>query len=336
MKTKVITYILPLLGLLTPMFLTSCTDTDEDIPSANSQSARPHVRVILRNATPQTRVTYEPDTTRINFEAGDLMGAFAVDSTGADSNDQPIYGPVTNDEIGITCNNLQYQVVGTDPLSQTLETVMSQDEMPYGESYRYIFYYPFREGISFRNVTHAVETDQSVERYYELSDLMWSRTPAVGSAQNPLVFAEMRHAMANILLNIDASELSGEHKASVLQIPYIATGIDLTALGEEYLKYSVDTPTADIAMWCVNNEATEGTLYFRAVVPAQTIKPGPFLQIVTPSGLKQYTLTEELTMRPGKNYTFNVAKRSTTNAPTRALSASGNTDNRTIILQPVD
>ena len=147
---KATTYnIITLFSLLT-LFLvsTSCTDELATVPGPTSNGQTP--RFIIRANSPQTRVSYG-SITQSTFEEGDVLGAFVLDQ------DDNI---VINSSANITYSNIQYQVVGNaSDGTQTLEPVLSQDALPYGDgTYHYIFYYPFREGTVYDNVTHTVQT----------------------------------------------------------------------------------------------------------------------------------------------------------------------------------
>lgn len=306
---KATTYnIITLFSLLT-LFLVSTSCTDELATATGRTTDNQTPRFVISTNSPQTRVSYG-SITHSTFEEGDVLGAFVLDQDG---------NIVINSSANITYSNIQYQVVGNaSDGAQTLQPVLAQDALPYGDdTYRYIFYYPFREGTTYNNVTHTVQTDQTTSRLYELSDLLWDVvTVTPGTDNAPTVEVAMDHAMANIVLNIDRSYLSSGndgYEVYILNTPYMADGINLSqALDNENRSYTVDNEhTTDIRMWCSNNEAQTETLQFRAVIPAcQTISSGsPFLRITAADGTqKRFSLKENLTLLSGRNYIFTVTE----------------------------
>lgn len=306
---KATTYnIITLFSLLT-LFLVSTSCTDELATATGRTTDNQTPRFVVSTNSPQTRVSYG-SITQSTFEEGDVLGAFVLDQGG---------NIVINSSANITYSNIQYQVVGNaSDGTQTLEPVLSQDALPYGDgTYRYIFYYPFREGTTYSNVTHTVQTDQTTPHLYELSDLLWDVTTVTPGTDNaPTVEVAMDHAMANIVLNIDRSYLlsSNEgYEVHILNTPYIVSDINLSqSLNNENRSYTVDNEhTTNIRMWCSNNEAQAETLQFRAVIPAcQSISLGiPFLQITAADGTqKQFSLKENLTLLSGRNYIFTVTE----------------------------
>lgn len=306
---KATTYnIITLFSLLT-LFLVSTSCTDELATATGRTTENQTPRFVVSTNSPQTRVSYG-SITQSTFEEGDVLGAFVLDK------DDNI---VINSSANITYSNIQYQVVGNaSDGTKNLEPVLSQDALPYGDgTYRYIFYYPFREGTTYNNVTHTVQTNQTTSRLYELSDLLWDvATVTPGTDNAPTVEVAMDHAMANIVLNVDRSYLSSGndgYKVYILKTPYMADDINLSqALDNENRSYTVDNEhTTDIRMWCSNNEAQTETLQFRAVIPAcQTISSGsPFLRITAADGTqKQFSLKENLTLLSGRNYIFTVTE----------------------------
>ena len=128
-----------LMPLLLPA-LTACTDGTAPLPAPAAQP-----RFVLQQ-TVQTRVTYPTDSyTQSLFEVGDVLGAFALDNN--------------NTLVTDARSNARY-IVTQEGSNLTLTPEFPQDAFPADASYTYIFYYPYREGTDFRDVTHLVEADQ--------------------------------------------------------------------------------------------------------------------------------------------------------------------------------
>lgn len=315
---KATTYnIITLFSLLT-LFLVSTSCTDELATATGRTTDNQTPRFIIRANSPQTRVSYG-SITASTFDEGDILGGFVLDK------DDNI---VINSSANITYSNIQYQVVGNaSDGTQTLEPVLSQDALPYGDgTYRYIFYYPFREGTTYNNVTHTVQTDQTTSRLYELSDLLWDvayPSSTAGTDAQPVVNVEMDHAMSNIVLEVPTEMMSADNpQAWMLNIKRQVAGINL-------LEERADNPTGqygpsgetvlsqDITMWKFNGTAIEiegkEMWQFRVAIPAQRIYNNTkMFRIEGPANCPlTYTASfssGSVSFDPGKYYRFTVTE----------------------------
>ena len=312
---KATTYnIITLFSLLT-LFLvsTSCTDELATVPGPTSNGQTP--RFIIRANSPQTRVSYG-SITQSTFEEGDVLGAFVLDQ------DDNI---VNNSSANITYSNIQYQVVGNaSDGTQTLEPVLSQDALPYGDdTYRYIFYYPFREGTTYNNVTHTVQTDQTTPHLYELSDLLWDvahPSSTAGTDAQPVVNVEMDHAMSNIVLEVPQEMMSAEAShAWMLNIKIMVSGISLAAqsLSDLEGRYgtaeTVNAETIDMWRFGTRTLDNQAMWQFRIAIPAQEFENNTEMFSIQTEDGKTATYTAQfsggnLTFLPGCYYLFTVTE----------------------------
>lgn len=328
--------LIPLLALAA--LLTACTDDPFETPSsANGDPVVPEgyyfvLDGVLPQGSAQTRVAYT-DINHSYFEEGDRVGIYAIDDKGNRITDAPANAPyrvtnVTDISTGVT--------------RQVLENVNPGQEMPRG--HRYVIYYPYNSNMTFdrlRNLTHRVQQDQHTAptaaaenlTAYEQSDLLWdvAKDQTATGETTHYVNIRMDHAMANIILNVSEEYLSGGSAEEGYEV-YItnshdqASGINLTrsldytdANGSPWsynTQISGGTTSVSIKMWC-SGYASSGELQFRAAIPAcQTISAtNAFLQIPTQEGNKQFKLKEDLPLRPGKNYIFNIRETTAPDEP---------------------
>ena len=309
--------IIPLFSLLALLLLpTSCTDELATATGRTTDNQTP--RFIIRANSPQTRVSYG-SITQSTFAEGDVLGAFVLDK------DDNI---VINSSANITYSNIQYRVVGNaSDGTQTLEPVLPRDAFPYADGYRYIFYYPFREGTDYDDVTHTVQTDQSTARLYELSDLLWDYIPYSGistpEGTAPTVEVAMDHAMSNIVLEVPTEMMSADNpQAWMLNIKRQVAGINL-------LEERADNPTGqygpsgetvlsqDITMWKFNGTAIEiegkEMWQFLVALPAQMIYNNTKMFRIEGPNSHPLTYTASfssgsVSFDPGKYYRFTVTE----------------------------
>lgn len=306
--------IIPLFSLLALLLLpTSCTDELATDPGRTSNGQTP--RFIVSTNSPQTRVSYG-SITQSTFEEGDVLGAFVLDK------DDNI---VINSSANITYSNIQYQVVGNaSDGTQTLEPVLSQDALPYGDdTYRYIFYYPFREGTTYNNVTHTVQTDQTTPHLYELSDLLWDvahPSSTAGTDAQPVVNVEMDHAMSNIVLEVPQEMMSAEAShAWMLNIKIMVSGISLAAEklsdleGTYGTAETVNAETIDMWRFGTRTLDNQAMWQFRIAIPAQEFENNTEMFSIQTEDGKTATYTAQfsggnLTFLPGCYYLFTVTE----------------------------
>ena len=275
--------------------------------------------IIDKNSLLETRaVNYESDNRSV-FSEGDVVGVFALQSGGLE-----VKG----------ASNVAYKVKN---ISASKQALVPADEsagalLPQGEGYTYVFYYPYQEYISLDNIRSfawSVQADQSPgsnedenqNSRYEQSDLLWD---VASQDEEGKVNVSMNHAMANIILKIDKKLLQG---GSSVVMPDMRVKITEANLTEDYTDswhYTVPVNSCDtgyedpqdITMWKYA-ESSDGVLTFRAVVPAcRTIPKNQTEEWGTHSYLfkitdaegneKQYGLKEDLALKPGHNYIFQV------------------------------
>ena len=315
---RAICYIL----LLMTLCILACTDSTDPLPAPAVQP-----RFVLAQPA-QTKVTYPTDSyVQSVFEEGDVLGAFAISDSGTAA--AVVEG---------TRSNARYVVSGQPGSAQTLEPELPQDAFPSSTDYTYIFYYPYREGTVFNNVTHLVEADQRAQTWtdsngtpqttyarYEQSDLLWDAATGTPGTNDALtVSVEMNHAMASIILEVPTDMMynTAEPWAQILGIKSLVAGINL-------LTESSDNPTGnmetvlnqDIYMWRFATQEIEGKEMhvFRAAIPAQTIGNGtPMFRIQTGAGDSAYSTYNAqftgtgtgtgITFRPGRYYRFTVTE----------------------------
>lgn len=302
--------------LLLPLLLVGCTDNNSPAyPGGQGQTPR----FIIRANSPQTRVSYG-SITASTFNEGDILGGFVLDTNG---------NIVTNPASNVTYANIQYRVAGdgADGTPQTLQPVLPRDAFPYADGYRYIFYYPFREGTDYDDVTHTVQADQSTARLYELSDLLWDYIPYSGISTPEgtarTVEVAMDHAMSNIVLEVPTEMMSADNpQAWMINIKRQVAGINL-------LEERADNPTGqygpsgetvlsqDITMWKFNGTAIEiegkEMWQFRVAIPAQRIYNNTeMFRIEGPDNCPlTYTASfssGSVSFDPGKYYRFTVTE----------------------------
>lgn len=279
--------IITLFSLLA-LFLASTSCTDELGTATGRTTDNQTPRFVVSTNSPQTRVSYG-NITQSTFEEGDVLGAFVLGQGG---------NIVINSSTNITYSNIQYRVVGNaSDGTQTLEPVLSQDALPYGDgTYRYIFYYPFREGTAYNNVTHTVQTDQTTPHLYELSDLLWDvATVTPGTDNAPTVEVAMDHAMANIVLEVPQEMMRTDNEGNVSgnaimhNVRRIISNIQLNT---EEPEYGSVTLSSNINMQHFGQRTLDGVAMeiYRLVLPPQTFRNGwEMFTIETPDGDKTYT-----------------------------------------------
>ena len=292
-----------LMPLLLPA-LTACTDGTDPLPAPAA-----HPRFVLQQ-TVQTRVTYPTDSyTHSLFEEGDVLGAFALDNN--------------NTLVTDARSNARY-IVTQEGSNLTLTPEFPQDAFPADASYTYIFYYPYKEGTEFDDVTHLVEADQRSQARYENSDLLWDAAQGTdittGTDGGLTVNVAMNHAMASIVLEVPTEMMyaGAEPWAQILNIKLLVAGINLLEESSEKPTGNMETVLSqDIYMWLFGTKEIEGKQMhvYRAAIPAQTITNGTAMFRIQGKD-KELTYTAEFTsgnangisFKPGKYYRFTVTE----------------------------
>ena len=294
-----------LMPLLLPA-LTACTDGTDPLPAPAAQP-----RFVLQQ-TVQTRVAYPTDSyTQSLFEVGDVLGAFVLDNN--------------NTLVTDARSNARY-VVTQEGSNLTLTPEFPQDAFPADASYTYIFYYPYKEGTDFRDVTHLVEADQRSQARYENSDLLWDAAQGTdittGTDGGLTANVAMDHAMASIVLEVPTDMMhagAGQPWAQILDIKSLVAGINLNVDSPDDLTgnygYAGETVfSKNIYMWLFDDKEIDGKQMhvYRAAIPAQTITNGTEMFRIQGKD-KELTYKAEftrgsITFLPGKYYRFTVTE----------------------------
>ena len=291
--------------------LTACTDGTDPLPAPAA-----HPRFVLQQ-TVQTRVTYPTDSYTL-FEGGEVLGAFVLSGS--------------NTTLPGERSNARYVVTQRQegaPL--TLEPELPQDAFPADANYTYIFYYPYKEGTDFRDVTHLVEADQRSQARYENSDLLWDAAQGTyittGTDGGLTVNVAMDHAMASIVLEVPTEMMYSstddtEPWAQILGIKLLVAGIDLNVDSPDDLTGSYGNAgetvlSQDIYMWLFDDKKIDGKQMhvYRAAIPAQTIQNNtPMFRIQGKDKVLTYKAeftsgnANGISFKPGKYYRFTVTE----------------------------
>ena len=280
--------------------LTACTDGTDPLPAPAA-----HPRFVLQQ-TVQTRVTYPTDSyTQSLFEEGDVLGAFVLSGSNT-----TLPGERSNARYVVT----QRQEGG--PL--TLEPELPQDAFPADANYTYIFYYPYKEGTDFRDVTHLVEADQRSQARYENSDLLWDAAQGTDITTGTDGGLTVNVAM-DLEVPTDMMYAGAEPWAQILNIKLLVAGINLNVDSPDDLTgnygYAGETVfSQDIYMWLFDTKEIDGKQMhvYRAAIPAQTITNGTEMFRIQGKD-KELTYNAEFTgvsisFKPGKYYRFTVTE----------------------------
>ena len=309
-----------LMPLLLPA-LTACTDGTDPLPAPAAQP-----RFVLQQ-TVQTRVTYPTESyTQSLFEVGDVLGAFVLDNN--------------NTLVTDARSNARY-IVTQEGSNLTLTPEFPQDAFPADAGYTYIFYYPYKEGTEFDDVTHLVEADQRAQTWtdadgqvqttharYENSDLLWDAAQGTDITTDTdgglTVNVAMDHAMASIVLEVPTEMMhnTAEPWAQIPDIKSLVAGINLNVDSPDDLTgnygYAGETVfSQNIYMWLFDTKEIDGKQMhvYRAAIPAQTIQNGTdMFCIQTGAGKNDYKIYNaeftggSITFLPGKYYRFTVTE----------------------------
>ena len=292
--------------------LTACTDGTDPLPAPAA-----HPRFVLQQ-TVQTRVTYPTDYTQSLFEKGDVLGAFALDNN--------------NTLVTDARSNARY-IVTLEGSNLTLTPELPQDAFPADAGYTYIFYYPYKEGTEFDDVTHLVEADQRAQTWtdadgqvqttharYENSDLLWDAAQGTdittGTNGGLTVNVAMDHAMASIVLEVPTEMMATDAENNVTgtaTLKNVSRRISRIQLQTEKPEHGVLTlRNSSITMQHFDSRKEDSMEIFRAVIPPQTYSNGlEMFTIETPDGEKTYTSAfsnAPLTFESKKYYLFTVTE----------------------------
>lgn len=305
--------------------LSSCKDEFLDDPAADVARLEGYYFHIAGIGAPVSRTAY-PDATHSDFEEGDRVGIFTLDTEGKEVQ-----------------QNLLYTVVGNPGGLQALKEEGSKANE--GADYKYLVYYPYDAAMTLdrlKNLAYTVRADQDKDEEdadgltsFERSDFLWdmaavatdeSGTPKTDSEGRQFVEVVMDHVGATIIINVVSGFGSGAEPTILSMQRTVTNGIDLTAaptvqalreavfdetVTASTLEYKADDKS-DLAMQKKAIKSDSGVPEsqnntFRVVVPPQIIESGQ--EVVSFAGIKfKYTGADgkPLALKPGMRYTFHV------------------------------
>lgn len=291
--------------LIAPLLLAAAACTDS-LPEPARDPAMlldgDYTFVILQEGDdPASRMTYV-DEIRTVFETGDRLGVFVPTEETQKVNDIFSARNISTDK------DVLVLVPPQGDVNQKIDDTAEE----------FLFYYPYKATYTLSQindgVTFTVKTDQSTKENFQASDLLWANLTGDAAKKDAQghINITMQHAMASIVIKIDADSINAEKGITLLNLPYTANGIKLrSASTPDDLAYTPSTAKlGDIKAW----HAADADRYavYRAVVPAgHTIPAGtPILSLDlandNSSDPVTYSLAADLTLLPGHYYTFNL------------------------------
>ena len=301
--------------LFSVLLLAACTD---EFPVEKSPQQYildgDYYFVLADESEPTSRLQYD-GILHSEFTTGDRIGIFAPQNadktqipndvfTARDMTDNPPSGP---HQVLVPCD---------DEIKK---------EVPEKEN-EYLLYYPYvatqsLTGVSNGNMKFTVKEEQKTEANLKASDLLWChKLLTVEEKEAQYITIHMNHAMANIVIKVAKDSVDTDHDVTLLSIPTEATGIKLryddgaTEMSLERMSYGINPDSKkDITMYRLPDDTDEYNYVYRAIVPAcQTVtkdtdiftlfiknKTGEFVSTT-------YKLAQDIELRPGKYYTFNL------------------------------
>lgn len=259
-----------------------------------------------------SRVQYD-GIVHSEFSTGDRIGIFA---------------PQNSDTTQIPNDVFSARDMSTDPPSGPHQVLVPCDdeikkEVPRKEN-EYLLYFPYTATQSLarlsKGMSHTVKEDQNDESSFTASDLLWChKLMTEEEKEAKFVTIHMHHAMATIVVKVAKDSIDTSRSVVLPSMPTQATGVILRKETEEVttdnLQYNVETEKSrkDISMYKLPDDTDEYNYVYRAVVPAcQTLqkdtdiltlhlkdKRGEYVETT-------YKLAQDVTLRPGKYYTFNL------------------------------
>lgn len=259
-----------------------------------------------------TRVAYT-DLKHAEFEEGDEVGVYVVDTDGNLVSDQPTNASYTVRNVTNLNTGVQRQVL--QPTNPDVAVDKNSD-------YRYVLYYPRNPNMTLdrlKNYTHAIELEQGSKEAYEASDLLWRYYTPPSSDTYEVAFY---HVMAQLVIEIPEDEVFLSDDTNTpsgvyfLNMPTRGFSINLVQAWSNTFSYGTETvtpPTDDseenpaIHAWQYGT-AMSGNLQFRALVPAHTVAADvPAVRIYTADGTyTDYKLGGEVQLKAGYNYTLSL------------------------------
>ncbi len=258
------------------VFSQSCKDfndnkyNSEDTPSENDGV------FFTSTINPLTRATES------NFELGDEIGVFAVESTTSN-----VYGELSSYSSENYANNVLYSY-SDGAFTSTLPIQYAS----YTQSLFFHAVYPYSSSLASR-FNFAVNLDQSDATGYSTSDLMVATTAATQSESPTLSFY---HKMSSVVINIVESDVPLSNVSVVVNAQYSAS-CDINS--NTYIgNGSISAITA----------ATNGTNSYKVIVAPQSISSGEAFVIFSISGVEHvWQPSETLTLKSGIQYSYDIS-----------------------------
>ena len=218
--------------------------------------------------------------TDTQFENGDRIGVWAVESTGAD------YRGIIGEPHNNYANNVMYVYNGNrfTPYNAGIE-------VQEGKKFYYTAVYPYQQSAA-RTFDFDVRADQRPAGAYTASDLCTASTEATGES---LVNLRFSHRLVKIVINLTGDGWNSSDITVRLKNVQTRASVDLNKLD-----FTATGNRTDI--YCAEN----GTHSFKVILPPQTIAQSEKLAVVTMNGV-DYTIDTQSAQeyRSGKSYEYN-------------------------------
>lgn len=249
--------------------------------------------------------------TLTSFEAGDVMGLYAVEQIDGVAQPLQIVGNFINNE------ELTFDGAKWNP---TRTLYWSQNPCD--------FYgiYPLQDMLTVENQRFDLEVDQSTVKSeaglggYEFNDLMWAKTEGVEQSDG-VVKLQFRHMMSRLVVRIERGpkyegELPDDIAAHIYNTATTALVDWQNGSVEKYLYSENNT----ITMRKVANDC------FDAIVVPQFIERSTPLVEITLGGIA-YLLEYSISFRPGYQHTITVTLNTSPDQEKIEISVDGSVDN---------
>lgn len=222
---------------------------------------------------PQSRAT---DT---NFDAGDQISVWAVESDGSSAAPLLTSGNYATN-LKYTCNSNGLFVANSTGVSKDAATNLNYYAVyPYSSTYRPEFKF-------------SVKTDQSAYPNYTASDLCVAFTEPSSATTVRLPFA---HALVKVVVNIDPSIAD-------------VTGVEFNALTQVLVDMNRQT-VESFGNSSMINMCPDGQRSFRAIIPVMDMPKGELAAIIhTRAGNLEWHIEEAREFRSGKVYSFTLSR----------------------------
>ncbi len=267
MKTRMKLWTLAATGLLA---LTACGDEHETNEAANLQvEFKMYVDIMTRAYTPESGFA-------TSFADNDEVGIFACDET-----DGAVY------------TNVRYTQVGVNQWSG--EPIMASSNT----AYSYYAYHPYDETVNDpTNVPVSVDADQT--QGYDSSDVLLVKQERV-SAGTTHVNLGYHHAFSMVQIKLTGTNAS---KDAVVTLHNVQTS---AVLNLKTSSVNLLGQTGHVLMRsCQIGDKTD-EYYFRAIVPAQSIKKGDKILSVSNNGMNfDFTYSSDVPYEQGNLRQVNI------------------------------